>query len=49
MSTVEERQEAAADLEATLRDWFPTLDASTVHQVAVLAIAAYDRAVGDFS
>jgi hypothetical protein len=45
MTTMEERQVAAADLEATLTDWFPDLDALMVHEIAVLAIAAYNRAV----
>lgn len=45
VSTLEERQVAAADLETTLTDWFPDLDALTLNQVATLAIAAYDRAV----
>lgn len=47
MSTLEERQVAAADLEATLTDWFPGFDALLIHEIATLAIAAYDRAVGE--
>lgn len=45
MMTLEQRQEAASDVSATLMDWFPTLTGLECERIAKLAVAACDRAL----
>lgn len=45
MMTLEQRQDAAQDVTATLMDWFPNLTGFECERIAKLAVAACDRAV----
>lgn len=42
--TLEQRQEAVRDVTATIMDWFPNLTGFECERIAVLAVAACDRA-----